>query len=97
MGESTKDLQKLIKNHGFNPKDTFNVSIQKKQFFKFLCVSCNKVIKECHEIISYGQYKLYVHTECTKQSEFQRLVCGEWEGINRNTDYNEAVTTDKSW
>ena len=61
-----------------------------------VCVSCTKVIKECHKIIFCKHCKHYVHKKCTKlkQSELKRLIPGEWECINCCTDYNETVTTE---
>ena len=61
-----------------------------------VCVSCTKVIKDCHKIIFCKHCKHYVHKKCTKlkRSELKRLIPGEWECQNCCTKYDETVTTD---
>ena len=58
-------------------------------------VSCTKVIKECHKIISCKHCKFYVHKKCTKlkQSGLKRLIPGEWECKNCCKDH-ETITSD---
>ena len=66
-----------------------------------MCVSCSKIIRTCHKLLSCKICKLFVHKKCTKlkQRELENLNPGDWTcnkcSVNLNEpDENEGYLND---
>ena len=59
---------------------------------KDVCVSCSKIIRNCHKIISCKICKLFVHKKCTKlkQRELKNLKPDDWTCNKCSVNFNQA-------